>query len=83
MEGYHEKDIRLETVEDVTEFVAAAERCDFRVNVCKNKYRFIVDGKSMLGVIAIVGDGLIRVAYDGEDHRFNEILKKFQCAQIA
>ena len=43
--------IRLNTLDDVQEFVGAASKCDFDIDL---KYRqILIDAKSLLGVIGI------------------------------
>ena len=43
--------IRLNTLDDIQEFVGAASKCDFDIDL---KYRqILIDAKSLLGVIGI------------------------------
>ena len=46
-----EKKIKLTEYEEVKEFVHAAEKCDFDIDVFYN--RIIIDAKSMLGVLSL------------------------------
>ena len=73
------RNIKLDSVDDVEEFVSAAEKCDFTINVCRNQYHFVVDGKSLMGMLAIFAGGILDVVYDGENAVFDRMLEKFQC----
>ena len=46
-----EKKIRLEAFEDVREFVQAASRCSYDVDISYN--RMVIDAKSILGVMCL------------------------------
>ena len=46
-----ERKIRLNAVSDVKEFVKAAEKCEYDVDVFYN--RVVVDAKSILGVMSL------------------------------
>ena len=43
--------IKLNATEEVQEFVNAASRCDFDIDVYYN--RFLIDAKSILGVLSL------------------------------
>lgn len=43
--------IRLNATEDVKEFVQAASKCDFDVDISYN--RVIIDAKSILGILSM------------------------------
>ena len=45
-----EHQIRLNAAEDVREFVNAASKCDFDIDIFYN--RIIIDGKSILGTLS-------------------------------
>ncbi|MBO5198844.1 MAG: HPr family phosphocarrier protein [Lachnospiraceae bacterium] len=68
------KVIRLCAPEDVKEFVSAAEKCDFDIDVIYN--RIIVDAKSFLGVLGLVSNP-VTVACRGYDSTFENTIKKF------
>lgn len=70
----YEKKIKLKA-EDVQDFVRAAERCDFDVDVFYN--RVIVDAKSILGVLGLDLSRILTVRYAEKDHRFEQVLKKY------
>ena len=44
-----ERKIRLSDTEEVKEFVRAAGKCDFDIDVCYN--RAVIDAKSLLGML--------------------------------
>ena len=70
--------IKLSATEDVREFVAAAEICDFDVDIFYN--RFVVDAKSILGVLSMDLTKELTVRYGGNDLRFENILDKYSIA---
>ena len=69
-----QKQIKLNAKEDVQEFVRAAGKCDFDIDVFYN--RIIIDAKSILGVLSM---DLIRVLAafrcHGESKEFNRTLQ--------
>ena len=70
--------IKLNATEEVQEFVNAATRCDFDVDVYYN--RFLVDAKSILGVLSLDLTKVLTVDCHGESKEFNRTLKKFAVA---
>lgn len=66
--------IRLNGIEAVQEFVSAAEKCSFDIDVKYN--RIIVDAKSFLGVLGLSSNPL-SVYSHGEDVAFDKMLEKF------
>lgn len=66
--------IRLNSPEAVKEFVNAAEKCNFDIDVKYN--RIIVDAKSFLGVMGLSANPL-SVCSHGEDLAFETLLEKF------
>lgn len=71
------KTIRL-TQEEVQNFVNAASRCDFDIDICYNRY--VVDAKSFLGVYGLDFSRPLRVSYDGYSEEFEQLLKKYTVA---
>ena len=67
------KTIRLNP-EEVQDFVNAASRCDFDVDISYNRY--IVDAKSFLGVFGLDLRQPLRVSYNGFNAMFEEFLKR-------
>lgn len=70
--------IKLNATEEVQEFVNAATRCDFDVDVYYN--RFLIDAKSILGVLSLDLTKVLTVDCHGESKEFNRTLKKFAVA---
>ncbi|MBY0758659.1 MULTISPECIES: HPr family phosphocarrier protein [Sellimonas] len=70
----HKREIRL-TASDVKEFVTSAEKCDFDIDVFYN--RFIVDAKSILGVLSLDLTKTLTVQYAGINPNFEATLNKF------
>ena len=68
--------IKLNATEEVQEFVNAASRCDFDIDICYNRY--VIDAKSFLGVYGLDFTKPLTVSYDGYNDKFEEMLK--QCA---
>mgnify|MGYP003527101838 CR=1 FL=1 len=64
--------IRLNTLDDVQEFVGAASKCDFDIDL---KYRqILIDAKSLLGVIGIGTNNDFKVCYMGDDQASDNVL---------
>ena len=70
-----ERTVRLPDRDSVSEFVKAAAECSFNVDVCYN--RFVVDGKSILGVLGLDLTRDLTVRYEGFDPEFEKTLLKF------
>ena len=70
--------IRLNETADVKEFVQAASKCDFDVDISYN--RVIIDAKSILGVLSMDLTRVLTVQCHGESKEFNRILQKFAVA---
>ena len=64
--------------EEVKEFVHAAEKCDFDIDVFYN--RIIIDAKSMLGVLSLDLSRELTVKYGGKNNAFENVLCKYACA---
>ncbi|MDD2979063.1 MAG: HPr family phosphocarrier protein [Hespellia sp.] len=67
--------IKLNAADEVAEFVAAAERCDFDIDVFYN--RVIVDAKSILGVLSLDLSHILTVRCAERDSKFEKALQKF------
>lgn len=70
--------IKLNKLDDVRDFVAAASECDFDVDVFYNS--FIVDAKSILGVASLDLTKVLSVSCQDYDKNFEETLKKYSVA---
>ena len=73
-----QKQIKLNAEEEVQEFVKAAGKCDFDIDVFYN--RIIIDAKSILGVLSMDLTQVLTVECHGENKEFNRILQKFAVA---
>ncbi len=74
----NEKKIKLMAAEDVQEFVQAAEKCDFDVDVVYQ--RILVDAKSLMGVLALGLAKELTVKYWGDNTGFEHIIQKYTVA---
>ena len=70
-----QKQIKLNATEEVQEFVKAAGKCDFDIDVFYN--RIIIDAKSILGVLSMDLTRVLTVQCHGESKEFNRTLQKF------
>lgn len=70
--------IKLNAIEDVKEFVTAASKCDFDIDVFYN--RMIVDAKSILGVISLDITRALMVKCHGYDSTFEQTINKYAVA---
>lgn len=71
----NEKTVIFNNISDVAEFVAAAGKCEYDVDVFSgNQY---VDAKSLLGVLSMGIERRLRVLYRDNDKRFEHKLQKF------
>lgn len=64
--------------EEVNEFVSAAARCDFDVDISYNS--FIVDAKSILGVLGLDFNRTLTVSCNGYDPEFEKYMSRFAMA---
>ena len=69
------KVIKLGNAEGAKEFVAAAEKCDFDIDVYFNKV--VLDAKSMLGMLSLDHRNILTVMYDGFNEKFSKVLEKY------
>lgn len=72
------KKIKLNAAEDVREFVGAAGKCDFDIDIFYN--RVTIDAKSILGVLSLDLTRELTVKYGGEDLSFENVLDKYASA---
>ena len=73
-----ERKIKLNELQDVKEFVTAAGKCDFDIDIFYN--RVTIDAKSILGVLSMDLRHDLTVKYFGEDRSFETILSKYAVA---
>ncbi len=67
--------VKLNTVDDVKEFVRLAGKCDFDIDVFYN--RIIIDGKSILGVLSLDLTNVLTVRCYGDCESFMAKIAKF------
>lgn len=72
------KTIRLNELDEVKEFVKAAEDCDFDIDISYN--RVIIDAKSLLGVLSLDLSQDLTVKYGGQNLQFENVLSKYESA---
>lgn len=75
-----QKRIMLPTIADAKEFVAAAGKCDFDIDVFYN--RVVIDAKSILGVLSLDLTRVLTVEYNGENQEFEEFLESKSAKKI-
>lgn len=67
--------VKFHAAEDVQEFVNAASRCDFDIDICSS--RIIIDAKSFLGILSMDLSKCLTVTCHGENRDFTRILQKY------
>ncbi len=70
--------IKLNEASDVEEFVKAAGKCDFDIDIFYN--RVIIDAKSILGIMSMDLTQELTVQCYGEDKEFEKAIQKFAIA---
>ena len=62
-----EKIIRFQTVDEIKEFVGAACKCPFDIDVVSG--RITIDAKSILGMLSVNWKDELRVVYEARNER--------------
>ena len=70
------KKIRLNATEDVKEFVKAASKCDFDVDISYN--RILIDAKSILGILSMDLTKVLTVTCHGENQSLTASFRNMQ-----
>lgn len=70
--------IKLNNPNEVQEFVNAASQCSFEIDIFYN--RFLVDAKSLLGVLSMDLTNALSVDCHGYDYNFETVLRKYSVA---
>ena len=78
MNNMNKMKIRLNATADVQEFVRAAEKCDFDIDIQYDST--IVDAKSILGILSMDLTKILTVQAYGRNKEFENTLKKFAVA---
>ena len=73
-----ESKIKLNEVHQVKEFVAAAGKCDFDIDIFYN--RIVIDAKSLLGILSMDLTQILTVKCHGENVEFDKMLQKYAAA---
>ena len=73
-----ERKIRLTDTEEVRDFVTAAGKCDFDIDVFYN--RAVIDAKSLLGMLYLGICKELTVKYGEHDESFENVVKKYAVA---
>ena len=81
MSKYTVSKIKLNATKEVEEFVSAAGKCDFDIDIFYN--RMIIDAKSILGILSMDLNNVLTVHCYGEDPEFSNTLRKFAVARAA
>lgn len=74
----NEKVIKLADAEEVQEFVSAAGKCDFDIDI--SYQHIVIDAKSLLGVMGLGMSKELTVKYGGMDMKFEDVLSKYSVA---
>ena len=78
MNNMIERKIRLSDTEEVKEFVRAAGKCDFDIDISYG--RILIDAKSFLGVLGLGFSRELTVTCGGRDENFENVLRKYAVA---
>lgn len=73
-----QRKIKLTELQDVKDFVRAAEKCDFEIDIFYN--RITIDAKSILGILSMDLTHDLTVQYFGENTGFEDVLSKYAVA---
>ena len=64
--------------DEVYHFVNAASKCEFEVDICYNRY--IVDAKSIIGVLGLDLRQVLTVTCHGYDESFDGLMRTYAIA---
>lgn len=67
--------IKLNDIEGAKEFVAAANKCEFDIDVYFNK--IALDAKSILGILSLDHRNTLTVKFEGDNESFSKVLLKY------
>ena len=71
---YEKKNFTGKKLEEVKDFVTVASKCDFDVDVFYN--RFVVDAKSIVGVLGLDLNRILTVSYSGYNPEFEKMINR-------
>lgn len=64
--------------DEVKDFVAAASKCDFDIDIAYNRY--VIDAKSIVGVFGLDFSRILTVSYSGYNCNFERIIRSLAVA---
>lgn len=70
-----EKKIRLSDTDEVKDFVNAAGKCDFDIDVFYR--RAVIDAKSLLGMLYLGTGNELTIKYGVNDYNFEKYIQKY------
>ena len=70
-----ERTVRFNEINESKEFVSAACRCNFDIDVVSG--RIVIDAKSILGMLSLNWEEELRVVYEEQDPHFENVLQKY------
>lgn len=73
-----EKTVRFNEIDQIKEFVNAACKCPFDIDVISG--RLTIDAKSILGMLSLNWEEELKVIYEEQDMHFENIIQKFAAA---
>ena len=73
-----EKTVCFQHIDEMKEFVNAACRCDFDIDIIND--RLTIDAKSILGVLSLEYNKELCVRYEQQESEFENVLGKFAIA---
>lgn len=74
---FFERKIKLRP-DEAKDFVDVASKCDFDIDIFYNHY--VIDAKSILGVMALNFDSVLTIRYRGLNEEFEKYVKGFALA---
>lgn len=74
----NEKQIKLQSRQEVQDFVQAAVKCNFDIDISYD--RVIIDAKSFLGVLGLGVSRVLTVTYSGMNNEFENTVQKYVVA---
>lgn len=74
----NEKQIKLQSRQEVQDFVQAAVKCNFDIDISYD--RVIIDAKSFLGVLGLGVSRVLTVTYSGLNNEFENTVQKYVVA---
>lgn len=73
--GMLRKTVRFSEMNQIKEFVSAACRCPFDIDVVSG--RLTIDAKSILGMLSLNWEDEMHVVYEEQDPHFENVVEKY------